>query len=180
MTTHSRRNFVKLAGAGAAMLSLGNALTHTGTINAQSEAPLPTPTAPTTATPSTQPAVPDAQMQAVLDELMALEAPPLIDMTPANARKTSPLTIAVQTVLTRQNKPPLELVGDIKHLQIPGGSRQPMLIRIYYPTGPDLVCPLLLPPCRRWQQPARLALARQCGGVAAGHRHHGPDRSVAR
>ena len=136
MTTHSRRMFVKLAGTGAAMLSLGTALSKTQVSNAQTQSPLPTPSSLPTAAASAQPAIPDPQMQAVLNELMELKAPPLTEMTPANARQTSPLTIAVQTVLTKQNKTPLELVANIKHLQIPGGARQPMLVRIYYPAGP--------------------------------------------
>lgn len=66
---------------------------------------------------------------------MALEAPKLTDMTPFNARQTSPLLIAAQTVLTKQGKPPLELVPEIKHLLIPGGARQQLLVRIYQPAG---------------------------------------------
>ncbi len=34
----------------------------------------------------------DPQMQAVIDELMSLEAPKITDMTPFNARQTSPLS----------------------------------------------------------------------------------------
>ncbi|MBC8159764.1 MAG: alpha/beta hydrolase [Roseiflexaceae bacterium] len=77
----------------------------------------------------------DPQMQAVVDELVALEAPKLTDMNPANARQTTPLAIAAQTVATRQGKPPLEPVANIAHRLIPGAAGQQMLIRIYQPAG---------------------------------------------
>lgn len=77
----------------------------------------------------------DPQMQAVIDELMALEAPKLTEMNPFNARQTSPLTLAVQAVLTRQSKPPFQPVGNVAHRLIPGGAGQQMLIRIYQPAG---------------------------------------------
>ena len=77
----------------------------------------------------------DPQMQAVIDELVALEAPKLTDMTPFNARQTTPLVQAVNAVLTRQGKPPQEPVGNVAHRLIPGGAGQQMLVRFYQPVG---------------------------------------------
>lgn len=77
----------------------------------------------------------DPQMQAVINELMELEAPKITDMTPFNARQTSPLMIAVQTVASKQGKPAIEPVFNIAHRLIPGGPGQQLLIRIYQPAG---------------------------------------------
>ncbi len=98
----------------------------TGTLEATSTVVATTPQPPATL---------DAQMKAVLDALAALNPPKLTTLSVFNARQTSPLNLAVQTILTQQNKPPLEPVAAIDHKLIPGGSGQQMLIRIYYPSG---------------------------------------------
>lgn len=124
----SRRAFAKAAGIGAAAVAVGtDFLQPPATVAHVASAPATRPAAQISAL--------DPQMQAVIDELMALEAPMITAMTPFNARQTSPLTLAVQAVLTRQGKPPLEPVGNIAHRLIPGGAGQQLLIRIYQPTG---------------------------------------------
>ncbi len=138
MNRVSRRTLVKALGAGAGAWAV-TGLTKLGTLSAQGQSPIPTPDAATanaaSAPAATAPATPDAQMQTVLNELMALNAPKLTDITPFNARRTAPLNIAAQTVLSKQGKPPLELVGKIDHKLIPGGNGQQMLVRMYYPAG---------------------------------------------
>lgn len=110
----SRRTFVKAAGVGAAALAVGDGLLHPQALHAEQ-------LAHTVGAPSAQMPALDPQMQAVINELMTLEAPMITDMTPFNARQTSPLTLAVQAVLTQQGKPPLEPVFNIAHRLIPGG-----------------------------------------------------------
>lgn len=122
----SRRTFVKLAGVGAAAAAVGADL-----MTAQAA---PIVGAPMLRPMGQMPAL-DPQMQDVINELMALEAPKLTDMNPANARQGNPLQNAVFAVLTKQNKPPLEPVGNVAHRLIPGGAGQQMLIRIYQPAG---------------------------------------------
>lgn len=91
----SRRTFVKAAGVGAAALAVGDGLLHPQALHAEQ-------LAHTVGAPSAQMPALDPQMQAVINELMTLEAPMITDMTPFNARQTSPLTLAVQAVLTQQ------------------------------------------------------------------------------
>jgi acetyl esterase len=124
----SRRTFVKLAGAGAAAVTVGDNLLHASAAAAHS-------LSSHLAAPQAQMPALDPQMQAVIDELVALEAPMITDMTPFNARQTSPLTNAVQAVLTKQGKPPVEPVGNVAHRLIPGGAGQQLLLRIYQPAG---------------------------------------------
>lgn len=123
----SRRTFVKLAGAGATAAVAGDVLNAPiagATVQGQSSSRLV----------QQMPAL-DPQMQTVINELMALEAPKIVDMTPFNARQIDPIKDAVLGVLTTQNKPPLEPVYNITHRLIPGGAGQQLLIRIYQPAG---------------------------------------------
>lgn len=123
----SRRTFVKLAGAGAAAASAGNVLLSPQAVAAhESTAPI--------AAPALQGSL-DPQMQAVINALMSLQAPKITDLTPFNARQTSAVQNAVQTVLTAQGKPPLEPVANVNHRLIPGGAGQQLLVRIYQPAG---------------------------------------------
>lgn len=123
----SRRTFVKLAGASAAATVAGDML-YAPVAGA---APLAQPSG---AGMLQLPAL-DPQMQAVIDELMAFEAPKITDMTPFNNRQGNPLQNAVFAVLTRQGKPPTEPVYNIAHRLIPGGAGQQLLVRIYQPAG---------------------------------------------
>ena len=118
----SRRAFVKLASASAAAVAAGDGLLRPQVAGAHDLFNV------ARSLPTQMPML-DPQMQAVIDELMALEAPKITDMTPFNARLTSALTLAVQAVLTKQGKPPLEPVFNIAHRLIPGGTGQQLLIR---------------------------------------------------
>ena len=124
----SRRTFVKAAGAGAAAVALGEQLAGSRGVLAQG------PDVSAAAGQVGQMAQPDPQMQMVLDQVAALEPPPIISMTPFNARQTSPLTLAVLAEVGERGLPPLEAVGDVSHLLIPGPGGQ-LLIRIYTPQG---------------------------------------------
>ena len=77
----------------------------------------------------------DPQMQAVITELMSLQAPKIVDMNPFNARQIAPLNDAVLSVLSRQGKPCVEGVANVAHRLIPGGAGQQLLVRIYQPAG---------------------------------------------
>ena len=122
----TRRAFVKLAGAGVAAAAVGpEVLTaHAAPVVAAPQAGI-----------ARQMAMLDPQMQDVINELIAFEAPMLTDMTPFNARQGNAVVNAVQAVLTKQGKPPTEPVGNIAHRLIPGGAGQQLLIRMYQPTG---------------------------------------------
>lgn len=129
MSRLSRRSFVKLAGASTAVVAAGSHIMQAQDVSA---APF---IASTTAAPQAQMPALDPQMQAVIDELMAFEAPKLTEMNPFNARQGSALNNAVNAVLTKQGKPPTEPVFNIAHRLIPGGAGQQMLVRIYQPAG---------------------------------------------
>lgn len=120
----SRRGFFRLSSAGAVAAAVGHGLSASPAFAAQGMLAV-----------QAQMPMLDPQMQAVIDELVAFEAPKLTDMNPANARQGTPLVNAVQAVLTKQGKPPLEPVVNIAHRLIPGGAGQQMLIRIYQPAG---------------------------------------------
>lgn len=80
-------------------------------------------------------AQPDAQMQAVLDQLAALGAKPVETLTPEQARRQPSPADAVMALLQRtgRNTAP-EPVGSIRNRTIPGpGGTIP--IRIYTPAG---------------------------------------------
>ncbi len=66
----------------------------------------------------------DADMRAVLDELVAFNAPPLPTVNPRVARELPSFADALQAVLSKQNKPCVEAVAAIHHRVIngPGGS----------------------------------------------------------
>jgi len=124
----SRRQFVQLAGTGAAALIAGGSLLPTSVSASAGSIPAFAPLA------AEMPAL-DPQMQAVISELMSLQTPKLIDMNPFNARQIAPLNDAVLAVLSRQGKPCVEGVANVSHRLIPGGAGQQMLVRIYQPAG---------------------------------------------
>ena len=85
--------------------------------------------------PSLQMATPNAQMQAVLDQLTAFKAPPLADVTPQIARELPTAADAVVGVLASQGKGYIpEPVGDISHKVIPVADDN-IVVRIYTPVG---------------------------------------------
>lgn len=76
----------------------------------------------------------DADMRAVLEELLAFNAPPLPTVTPRVARDLPSFADALQAVLSKQNKPCVEAVAAIHHKVINGPGGQ-LLLRIYTPAG---------------------------------------------
>lgn len=126
MTNHlSRRGFLKAAGMGAAAVTVGDALAKPDQIFA----------APAGAV-AAQPAGsgPNPQMQAVLNELAALNAPPLTSVVPRVARQLPSIADAARAVLTKQGKPAGTPVGKVQHQVIKGPGGQ-ILMRIYTPEG---------------------------------------------
>lgn len=79
------------------------------------------------------PAKPDAQMQAVLDQLAALGGKPITTLTPAEARKQPSPADAVKALLTKQGKStaPDSSVATVDRT-IPGPG-DPLPVRIYTP-----------------------------------------------
>lgn len=109
----SRREFVLLTGAGGAAIALGSPFL-TRSVEAAS--------------------TPDVQMQAVLDELAAFNAPPIEQLSPENARNNPSAADAVVGVLAKQGRPAVEMVGDVSHQLIPGPEGD-LLARVYLPQG---------------------------------------------
>ena len=78
---------------------------------------------------------PDQQMQAVLNQLGALQPLPIPMLTPAQARQQSSTTDALQGVMAAQGKAPaVEQVGNVRHMLIPGPAGT-ILTRVYTPSG---------------------------------------------
>ena len=85
--------------------------------------------------PSAAPGKPNAQMQAVLDELAALGPKPLETLTPAEARKQPGIGDAVKVLLKKQNKSlESEKVAAVKDIGIPDKASN-IPARIYTPAG---------------------------------------------
>jgi acetyl esterase/lipase len=104
---------------------------------ANADAATPAPVTPTPPEGAQQPAKPDAQMQAVLDQLETLGAKPIDTLTPEQARAQPSPADAVRAVLTAQDKPTTpEPVAKVENRSFPGpGGAVP--IRIYWPQGVD-------------------------------------------
>jgi acetyl esterase/lipase len=81
------------------------------------------------------PGTPDAQMQAVLDQLAALGGKPIESLTPAEARKQPTPTDAVKALLTKQGKPAAPPAGvTLSNRMVPGAAGQ-LPANIYTPAG---------------------------------------------
>lgn len=79
---------------------------------------------------------PTPEMQAVLDQLAAFEAPPIEELSTENARKVPLPGAAVAAVLAEQGETVApEAVGDITHQLIPGPAGNDILLRILTPAG---------------------------------------------
>lgn len=78
--------------------------------------------------------MPNPQMQAVLDELASLNAPPLTSVGPRIARELPSVKDAVESLLSKQGKPCVEQVGKVAHQVITSSSGM-LLLRIYTPQG---------------------------------------------
>ena len=90
--------------------------------------------AATTMTPKPM-ATPDAEMQAVLDELAALHGKPIEALTAAEARKQPTPTDAVKKLLVKQGKPTTPPAGaTLTTRKVPGAAGQ-LSANIYTPDG---------------------------------------------
>lgn len=79
---------------------------------------------------------PTAEMQTVLDQLAAFEAPPIEELSTENARKVPLPGAAVVAVLAEQGETVApEAVGDIAHRLIPGPAGNEILLRVLTPAG---------------------------------------------
>jgi acetyl esterase len=84
--------------------------------------------------PSSSPK-PDADMQAVLDQLAQLGGKPLVTLTPAEARKQPSPADGVKALLkSRKQSTAPEKVGDVDNRSIPGPGGK-IKLRIYTPEG---------------------------------------------
>lgn len=93
---------------------------------------------PTGLAPDWAPTI-DPQMQAVVEQLLAYEAPPYPQLTAAQAREAPTATSAVMGILGKTGTPPTAPAVDIAHQVIPGPTDQGVLVRTYTPlrgTGP--------------------------------------------
>ena len=80
-------------------------------------------------------AAPDADMQAVLDQLAKLGGKPIETLTPAEARKQPTPADAVMALLKQQGKPTtLEPVGKVETRMV-GGAAGQIPARVYWPLG---------------------------------------------
>lgn len=93
------------------------------------------PTVGDTATGAMTPAQPDPQMQAVLDQLAALDPKPLPTLSAPEARKQPSAADAVKALMVKQGKDTAPMpVGSVVNRTIPGpGGAIP--VRIYTPSG---------------------------------------------
>ncbi|MBB4634767.1 alpha/beta hydrolase [Longimicrobium terrae] len=81
-------------------------------------------------------AQPDAQMQAVLDQLAALGARPVEQLTPQQARTQPSPADAVKALLQRSGRSTApEPVGNVQDRTIPGPGGAAIPVRIYTPAG---------------------------------------------
>ncbi len=79
---------------------------------------------------------PTEDMQAVLDQLAAFEAPPIAELSTENARKVPLPGDAVTAVLAERGETVApEAVGNIAHQLIPGPDGNDILLRILTPAG---------------------------------------------
>ena len=104
--------------------------------------------APAVATPVTPPpsamAAPDSQMQAVLDELAALNGKPIETLTPEEARKQPTPTDAVMALLKKNGKstaPDPAVTSVDRTIPGPGGT---LPVRVYTPKGATGALPVVV------------------------------------
>ena len=115
--------------AGLALVACGKTDKEAGTMDSATMKPARDSAA------RTGPAQPDAQMQAVLDELGALHGKPIETLTAAEARKQPTPTDAVKALLTKQGKPAAPPAGvTLTNRSVPGAAGN-LPANIYTPTG---------------------------------------------
>ena len=82
--------------------------------------------------PSWAPTI-DPQMLAVVEELIAFEAPSYTELTGDQAREVPTPADAVRDILSKTGLPPMPATLDITHQVIPGPAPQGVLVRTYTP-----------------------------------------------
>lgn len=88
--------------------------------------------------PAPPKSMPDAQMRAVLDQLVVLGPKPIETLSPADARRQPTAGDAViQLLQARGNAAPDKLppVGSVETVSIPDAEGKPMSLRVYTPPG---------------------------------------------
>ena len=85
----------------------------------------------------------DADMQRVLQNILAGNAPPLPEVEPRIARELPSFADALAATLTQEGKPTVETIGGLKHKVIdgPGG---PLLLRMYFPKKMAATLPVVV------------------------------------
>ena len=78
----------------------------------------------------------DPQMQAVVEQLMSYEQPPLDAVTPFQARNEKSATNAVNDLVIKSGMPPMRPMVDIAHRVLPVGPPDGLLVRMYTPLAP--------------------------------------------
>ncbi len=86
-------------------------------------------------TSPTSPAAPDAEMQAVLDELAALHGKPIETLTAGEARQQPTPTDAVKQLMQKQGKPTTPPPGATMTTRTVPGAAGPLPTNIYTPDG---------------------------------------------
>ena len=93
--------------------------------------------------PSWAPTI-DPQMLAVVEELLAFEAPSYTELTGDQAREAPTPTDAVRDILSKTGLPPMPATLDITHQVIPGPTPQGVLVRTYTPLQGDGPFPVIV------------------------------------
>lgn len=85
----------------------------------------------------------DADMQRVLQNILAAHTPAIPDVEPRIARELPSFADALQTTLSQMGKPCVEAVGALSHKVIPGPGG-PLLLRVYTPVGGSATRPVIV------------------------------------
>ena len=75
----------------------------------------------------------DPQMQAIIEQLMSYEQPPLNEVTPFQARNEKSATNAVRDLAMKSGMPPAPPLVDVAHRVLPVGPPEGILVRMYTP-----------------------------------------------
>ena len=86
----------------------------------------------------------DPQMLAVVEELLAFEAPSYTELTAEQAREAPTPTDAVRDILSKTGLQPMPATLDITHQVIPGPAPQGVLVRTYTPLEGDGPFPVIV------------------------------------
>ena len=116
------------------------AQTNTGP---QIETTEPMEVQPEESAPSWAPTI-DPQMLAVVEELLAFEAPSYTELTGEQAREAPTPTDAVRDILSKTGLPPMPATLDITHQVVPGPVPQGVLVRTYTPLQGDGPFPVIV------------------------------------